>query len=41
VIIAHGVGIPLRAPEEVLEAVRVGQAGRFGQLPTVFALHGT
>ena len=36
--IAHGLGIPLRAPEEVLEAVRVGQAGRFGQLPAVFAL---
>jgi hypothetical protein len=38
VLIAHEFGIPLRAPEQVLEAVRVGQAGRFGQLPTVFAL---
>ena len=39
--IAHGLGVPLRAPEQVLKRIRVGQAGRFGQLPTVFALDGT
>jgi hypothetical protein len=36
--IAQGLGVPLRAPEEVLEAIGVGQPGGFGQLPTVFAL---
>jgi hypothetical protein len=39
--IAHGLRIPLRAPEQVLEGVGVSQAGGFGQLPTVFALDGT
>jgi hypothetical protein len=39
--VAHGLGIPVRAAEQVLEGVGVGQAGRFGQLPTVFALDGT
>jgi hypothetical protein len=36
--VAYGLGIPLCAPKEVLETIRVGQAGRFGQLPTIFAL---
>jgi hypothetical protein len=39
--VAHGLRIPLRAAEEVLEGVGIGQADRFGQLPTVFALDGT
>jgi hypothetical protein len=30
----------MRAAQQVLEAIGVEQAGRFGQLPTVFALHG-
>ena len=39
VIIAHGLRIPLRTTEQVLEGLGVGQADRLGQLPTVFALH--
>jgi hypothetical protein len=35
--VAHRLGIPLRTPQQVLEAIGVGQAGRFGQLPAVFA----
>jgi hypothetical protein len=37
--VAHRLGIPLRAPQQVLEAVGIGPSGRFGQLPAVFALH--
>jgi hypothetical protein len=39
--VAHRLGIPVRAAEQVLEGIGVSQAGRFGQLPTVFALDGT
>jgi hypothetical protein len=39
--VAHGLGIPLRPTEEVLEGIRISQTGDFGQLPTVFALDGT
>jgi hypothetical protein len=37
--VAHGLGVPLRAAQQVLEGVGVGPPGGFGQLPAVFAPH--
>ena len=36
-IIAHGVGIPVHAGEEVLHAIGAGIAGGFRQMPAVLA----
>ena len=37
-VIAHRIGIPVHAGEEVLHAIGAGIAGRFGQVPAVLAL---
>jgi hypothetical protein len=39
--IAHGIGFPAGAAQQVLEAIRSGLATDLGQLPAVFALGGT
>ena len=37
-VIAHGVGIPVHAGEEILHAIGAGIAGGFRQVPAVLAL---
>jgi hypothetical protein len=39
-VVAHGIGVPFGAVEQVLEAVRGGVSGVFGQLPPILALEG-